>query len=126
MIGMEQAIAVSFVNARLSILKEIEQLKEQLNIARNLACTTWEYCKIHRSSIPTRTAPGSTDLLHENEGKLLEEIAVRRFYIICIHYPYIKDTNLLHRDDVDCFNYWRTKISLPESLGLVLPHRIEF
>ncbi len=92
---------------------EAKELNEHYNIARNLACSQWEY-----GSIPSvcggrdglrvsRTLPDSMNLLRANFDKHLDEISYRRYALIKAYYPIIKDR--IDSKLTLCFEFWEKK-----------------
>lgn len=108
--------------AQLNALKREEQeLFEHLNIARNLACCEWEHGLLPTSGGGTtglrisRIIPEQMDLLKKNFDQQREEISYRRYALIKVYMPIIKERvkDLNDMGEYNEFNeiveYWEKK-----------------
>lgn len=93
--------------------KHETELNEHFNIARNLACSDWEYGPIPSVSggrdglRTTRIIRGEAlDLLQKNFDKQRDDISYRRYALIKAYYPLIKDR--LGGSLLDCYEFWET------------------
>ena len=80
-----------------ALKREEDELNEHFNIARNLACSEWEY-----GLVPTngggitglrvaRMVPDKLDLLRKNFDQQRSEISYRRYALIKVYMPIIKE-----------------------------------
>ena len=69
--------------------KELEELRDQFNVARNMACSEWESSHVDRRFFPNRILPETMALLHQNFDQLQTQISLRRYLIIKIYKPLI-------------------------------------
>ena len=94
------------------LYKEEEELEEQYNIARNLACSEWSKDILGRL-VPNKMCSERMDLLEKNFNTLRDEISRKRYYAIVIFWkPRMKSGILLTENQVDCLQYWETQLHL--------------
>lgn len=94
------------------LLKEEEQLVEHFNIARNLACSTWNV-NMQLISMPNRMHPERMDLLHENYNALRIEISRKRCYIVEMAIAYLgmkKARSFINGDCWAAYDYWHKEL----------------
>lgn len=92
---------------------EEKELQEHYNIARNLACSEWEYgsvpsvCGGRDGLRVSRMLPETMKLLERNYDQQRDEISYRRYALIKAYYPIIKDR--IGGKLSLCFDYWEKK-----------------
>jgi hypothetical protein len=106
-----QNIQIELFYSQLNALaKQDQELLEHFNIARNLACSEWDYGLIPSSYGGrdglriAKTFPSQMELLRSNLDKQREEISYRRYALIKAYYPIIK--NRIDGTLADCLDYW--------------------
>ena len=88
------------------LYKDEEELVEQYNIARNLACSEWSKDFLGRLG-PNKMCPERMDLLEKNFNTLRSEISRKRYYAIVLFWkPRMKAGIPLTAMQTACFGYW--------------------
>lgn len=94
------------------LYKEEEELVEQYNIARNLACSEWSKDFLGRLG-PNKMCPERMDLLEKNFNTLRSEISRKRYYAIVLFWkPREKCGIPLTAMQTACFGYWNPILKL--------------
>jgi len=70
-----------------SLANEEKELKEQFNIARNLACSEWSNSIV--GFFPNRILPESCRLLNDNFNQLRTQISLKRYVLIMAMKPHV-------------------------------------
>lgn len=104
-----------------ALKREEQELFEQFNVARNLACSEWEYGLVPTSGggtsglCVTRMIPEQMNLLKKNFDQWRADISYRRYALIKVYWPIIKDRvkdlNSLgeYSDLHEIVDYWEKK-----------------
>ncbi len=96
--------------------REDAELLEHYNIARNLACSEWEYnsipsvCGGRQGLRISRMIPDQMKLLKKNYEQQRQEISYRRYALIKAYYPIVKDR--IGDLTAECYEYWEKTKSL--------------
>lgn len=95
--------------------KELRDLDEQFNIARNLACTEWSKDPYGESLVPNKILPERTSLLRKNYDYLREEISFKRYLLAKAFMPLVLHLNRYCNFDISSnIKYWNKRIKEDE------------
>lgn len=94
--------------------QEENQLREDFNTARNLACSTWEFVDVAPSPVPTRYEAERMDLLEKNFQLLMEKISRKRYFLVKAFGDLLRQDAGFKNKFIDLVSYWDEELKKQE------------
>ena len=111
-VSQSGTIASLFVDTMYQISKQLKELEDHFNVARNLACSDLSSSWMNGDRIDfDRLYPEQMDKLHNNFNLMREYLSFQRYLAIKVYLPHLKSkTIVLEEDWSQCYEYWEEKL----------------
>jgi hypothetical protein len=108
-IDSEKITLFNFLWAALE--KEKDEIKKEFGLARNLACTEWQFSYLNGELLPVKTIPQRTDLLDKNFNLMIETNSRRKYFLIEVFLPILENLMAgLDEEQTAVYQYWKQEL----------------